>query len=185
MLRVKSEWDIPGVVLPPDTKDARSGAELVTLAQKKNRKGKIVPDYERMFKEQCLMFQLPPFETQYKFAKEAMGRLWKFDFAWIEYKLAVEIEGLVPMRIWRAELAGPKPIEANGRVVNVKSVQTMMTSLGRHSTTEGMRGDMEKYNAALELGWSVLRFEQVAITRKDREPLNTVMRVLSHRGWKR
>jgi len=50
-------------------------------------------------------------------------RRWKFDFAWPELKLAVEIEGQ-----------------------------------GRHQTFVGFRRDCDKYNAALAMGWRVLRF---------------------------
>lgn len=59
-------------------------------------------------------------EREYKFHPE---RRWKFDFAWPDVKLAVEVEGQ-----------------------------------GRHQTFIGFRRDCDKYNAALALGWRVLRF---------------------------
>lgn len=31
--------------------------------------------------------------TEYMFAKEAMGREWRFDYAWIEERLALEVDG--------------------------------------------------------------------------------------------
>lgn len=61
---------------------------------------------------------------EYYFAKP---RRWRFDFAWPEQMVAVEIEG----GLW------------------IK---------GRHTTATGMIADMDKYNAATALGWSVLRF---------------------------
>lgn len=50
-------------------------------------------------------------------------RRWRFDFAWPDQKLAVEIDGR-----------------------------------GRHQTVTGVRGDCEKHNEAVRLGWRVLRF---------------------------
>ena len=56
-------------------------------------------------------------------------RKWRFDFAWPDHMLAVECEGLQPP--------------------NLKS---------RHTTNEGFMKDCEKYNAAVLLGWRVLRY---------------------------
>lgn len=53
-------------------------------------------------------------------------RKWRFDLAWPDRKLAVEIEGGTWAR-------------------------------GRHTRGKGFRGDCEKYNEALFLGWRVLR----------------------------
>ena len=55
-------------------------------------------------------------------------RLWRFDAARPDIKLAVEVEGIV----WSGEG-------------------------GRHQRGAGMEGDMEKYAEALCLGWRVLR----------------------------
>ncbi|MCK5643340.1 MAG: hypothetical protein KAJ19_21200 [Gammaproteobacteria bacterium] len=71
--------------------------------------------------------QLPV--SEYRFCE----RLWRFDFAWIEQRVAVECEG----GIW------------------------MQTKTGRsagHAHPDRFRKDAEKYNAALMLGWKVLRF---------------------------
>lgn len=48
--------------------------------------------------EQTLAFQLqssklPVAEREYRFADAALGRKWRFDFAWPEYHIAVEIDG--------------------------------------------------------------------------------------------
>jgi len=53
-------------------------------------------------------------------------RKWRFDFAWLDVQLALEIEG--------GAFSG-----------------------GRHTRGKGFIGDLEKYNAALLLGWRVLR----------------------------
>lgn len=52
-----------------------------------------------------------------------------------------------PSRLWRLDFAWPAEklaVEIEGR--------------GRHQTFVGFRNDCEKYNAALQLGWRVLRF---------------------------
>jgi very-short-patch-repair endonuclease len=55
-------------------------------------------------------------------------RKWRFDFAFIEQKLAIECEG----GTWQRK--------------------------GGHTTGIGYERDCHKYNAALILGWRVLRF---------------------------
>lgn len=59
-------------------------------------------------------------------------RLWRFDFANIEDKVAVEIEGGVWLR---------------GR--------------GGHTSPSGFKKDCEKYNRAAVLGWRVLRYTSI------------------------
>ena len=54
-------------------------------------------------------------------------RKWRLDFAIIDLKIGIEIEG----GIW---------------------------SCGRHTRGNGFVDDMEKYNAAVTLGWVILRF---------------------------
>lgn len=61
-------------------------------------------------------------------------RKWRFDFAWPEAMVAVEIEGL-----------------------------TRPGTKSRHTTNAGYTADMEKYNAAALDGWCVLRFDQRAV----------------------
>jgi hypothetical protein len=53
-------------------------------------------------------------------------RKWRFDFAWPDKKIALEVEG----GVWTG---------------------------GRHTSSKGFLGDMEKYNAAAVDGWRVLR----------------------------
>lgn len=36
---------------------------------------------------------LPPPEPEYLFAKEELGRNWRFDFAWEEHRIALELDG--------------------------------------------------------------------------------------------
>lgn len=67
---------------------------------------------------------LPRPETEYVFHPT---RGWRFDYAWPDAMLAVEIEGGTHKG-------------------------------GRHVRAEGYRRDCEKYNAAIALGWRVLRY---------------------------
>lgn len=115
---------------------------------------------EELFASQCQRFRLPPFQREYRFAR-AIGRLWRFDFAFHEpYHLAVEIEGLVVRR-----LAG------------------QLVVMGGHASPAGMIEDMEKYNAALCLGWGVLRFPAKHV--KPGHAIDMTQRVLFARGWRR
>lgn len=66
--------------------------------------------------------------AEYKFDSV---RKWRFDYAWIKEKLALEVEG----GVW---------MSAKGK----KS---------RHFTGKGALADMEKYNHAASLGWRIIR----------------------------
>lgn len=73
-----------------------------------------------------------------KFRREVQfhpTRLWRFDFANKELKLAVEVEGITS---WGKNKDG-----------SIK--------LGRHQTADGMERDLEKYSEAMILGWNVYR----------------------------
>lgn len=61
-------------------------------------------------------------------------RDWRSDFAWVEEKVIVEIEG------------------------GVFSKRKDGSRGGRHNTGQGFIGDMEKYNEATRLGYKVFRF---------------------------
>lgn len=78
---------------------------------------------EECFALHCRVSGLTP-EREYKLCA---GRRWKFDFAFPDRMLAIEVEG----GIW---------------------------SGGRHTRGSGYAKDMEKYNAAVKLGWRVLRY---------------------------
>lgn len=66
-------------------------------------------------------------------------RKWRFDFAWLAARVAVELDG------------GNCGI---GKVCPVCHRRQM----GRHNTRDGFEGDCEKLNAAAALGWLVFRF---------------------------
>lgn len=67
---------------------------------------------------------LPVPVREYVFASP---RKWRFDFAWSDYKIAVEIEGGI------------------------------YSSRSGHRSYTGIKRDIEKYNEAALLGWLVIR----------------------------
>lgn len=105
------------------------------------------------FADQCEQRGLPAFEREWLFASE-LGRRWRFDFAWPAHKVALEIEGLVVMRV-------------NGQ----------LQVMGRHASITGFKEDCEKYASAAALGWRVLRFEQSQV--KAGLAIDMLVRVLS------
>jgi len=80
---------------------------------------------------QCHYAKLPTPICEYEFAK-AKGRKWRFDVAFPDKGIAVEIEGVTYQR-------------GSGFLG------------GRHVSVKGFKGDIEKYATAFALGWSILR----------------------------
>lgn len=81
-------------------------------------------------------------QREYKFHPE---RRWRFDFAWPDIKVAVEIEGG----------AGGFNIVKDGR---------RLWMPGAHQSPEGYVKDCEKYNEAAFMGWYVFRLPNELIT---------------------
>lgn len=147
------EWpdlERPSDLEPPKRRGARSSAAVSPKSGSKP---------EELFAAQCRAYRLPRFDQQLLFAKAALGRQWRFDFAFPDFKLAVEING-----------------------VNVQRLGGRLVVLGRHASIEGIRGDNEKTRAAIRLGWSVLPFLQTDV--KPELAINETMRELAARGWK-
>lgn len=129
--------------------------------------------YEKMFADQCAQYRLPHFETQHRFASRLLKRSpttgqmrprqERFDFAFLGYMVAVEIEGLVITR--RCAKCYPKE----------------WVVMGGHASPKGIKHDMDKYNAAAELGWLVLRFDQDAV--KNHSGIEQTIKVLMTKGW--
>lgn len=74
---------------------------------------------------------LPLPEREFRFDAT---RRWRFDFAWPDAHVAVEIEGVTK---WGG-----------------------VRCLGRHQTPKGVAADCEKYNRAIDLKWRVYRYTQ-------------------------
>jgi hypothetical protein len=64
---------------------------------------------------------------EHRFATD-IGRQWRFDYAWPDLKVAMELEG-----------------------------GTFISGGGRHNRAVGYAGDIEKYNRAAIQGWLVVR----------------------------
>ena len=81
--------------------------------------------WEALLDQQLAAAGLPPGRPEYRFAPP---RRWRFDRAWPEHMVAVEVEGVT------GGLGG------------------------RHQRRDGFERDCEKYNAAALAGWVLLRF---------------------------
>jgi hypothetical protein len=125
--------------------------EPKSAGQKSRAKPRV--DYAELFAFQCKAAGIVEPAREFVFSPE---RKWRFDFAWVGFGVAVEIEGLV-----------------------VRKVNGVMQVSGRHASITGMREDMVKYNNAALFGWMVLRFDQSLV--KSGEALAMTERVLSSR----
>ena len=93
--------------------------------------------HEDAFEAQLLSRRIP-YEKQYDFGgidDEGKVRHWRFDFALLEHKIGVEIDG-----------------------------GTWLTK-GGHTTGSGYQNDREKDRADILLGWRVLRFSSQDVKR--------------------
>lgn len=81
---------------------------------------------------------------EYRFAPP---RLWRFDLAFVHWRVGVEIEGGVWVH-------------------------------GRHVRGQGYESDLEKYNAAVELGWRLLRYTPNLLNRQPDVCVQQVLKVL-------
>lgn len=98
-----------------------------TEITERSRKRKVDPaHFEDLFDFQLRADGAPPFERQHQFA---LPREWRIDFAWLDLRLAVEIQG----GIWRK-------------------------SGGAHSHPTNIVRNITKYNALAALGWRLLQF---------------------------
>ena len=86
---------------------------------------------ERRFKLYWRTVAGAPFLAEVYFHHE---RRWRFDFAWPEVALALEVEGGV------------------------------FQKKGGHTTGSGYTEDCEKYNAAIYAGWTIIRLTTAQIT---------------------
>ena len=75
------------------------------------------------------------------------ARRWRFDWACLDILLAIELQGVTHF----------------GRAI------------GGHQGADGIERDMEKFNAAIELGWRVLLYSQRQV---QRDPVGVVEQIL-------
>ena len=88
---------------------------------------------EELFAQHCMAYKLTPVR-EYEFCP---GRKWRFDFAFVPKRLAVEVEG------------GTK------------------FGKSRHSRGESFERDARKYNKAARMGWRVLRYTTDMVMRGE------------------
>lgn len=119
-------------------------------------------ELESEFDRQCTRYGLHPFERELRFAKLDFKRQWRFDFAWPDFRLAVELHGLIVIRG-----------SAGEGIVR-----------GGHGTVSGIIRDMDKANAAILLGWSVLTFSQSHVINST-AAIDMTQRALTVKGWRR
>jgi len=106
---------------------------------------------EEEFQFQCRAVGLPEPEREFRFHPV---RRWRFDFAWPDKKIAVEIEGVT--------------YYGNNKNGTMK--------LGRHQTSKGLTADCEKYGEAMLLGWTVYRCTQQLV--KSGQALTVIEKLL-------
>jgi hypothetical protein len=89
-------------------------------------------------------------------------RQWRFDLAWINYKVAVEYEG--------------------GTFSHGINPTTGLPRMSRHTTGKGHAEDCDKYNEAAVDGWLVLKLSAKHIAKKRRaEVLDQIERAIMSR----
>lgn len=99
---------------------------------------------------------LPPFVEQYRFAP---SRQYRADFAWPDYKLAVELQGACFMIRYTKD-GRPFPV-------------------GRHNADS----DRDKMNLYAALGWHVLQFSTSMLKERLSECIETTRQALIAHGW--
>ena len=92
----------------------------------------------------------PTLAREHRFA---VNRKWRFDFAHLETRVAIEVEG-----------------------------GTWSKKKNRHTTGKGYADDREKYNSAQELGWKVFSLTSDMITAKQAERIIAVINSTTWRG---
>lgn len=113
---------------------ARIRREARTRANKQKREAN-----ERYVSTILRSLEGAPYEVEYKFHPI---RRWRFDMAWPEIMIALEIEGK------------------------------------GHANFNRYQGDLEKYNAAAELGWRVFRISYKQIWSHDISVLETLVSIV-------
>lgn len=76
---------------------------------------------------------------EYMFMK---GRKWRIDYAIVDQKIAIEVEGGIYKKTTYIDKKTGQPVTRIG---------------GRHNTSKGFKADIEKYNNLAAEGWLILR----------------------------
>lgn len=112
------------------------------------QKRKPANDWAGQLFNQFQLLGIPEPIKEYRFHPE---RKWRFDGAWVEQKLAVEIDGGVYGREVYCNHCGGKVTRTlkDGRTISIREG-------GRHNTGQGFEEDRRKWAAAVALGWRII-----------------------------
>ena len=129
--------------------NAKLGREARRSRLKKTIAKRSKQDWEGILYEQICDLGLPKPLREVGFHEQ---RKWRFDFAWPERLIAVEVEGGVWGQIVHCHRCGTQVLMTlkDGRRVPVRTG-------GRHQTGRGYTSDVEKYSSAALMGWMVIR----------------------------
>lgn len=116
--------------------------------------------------------------TQLKFAKDKEDRNFRFDFAWPEARVAVEIDGGTTGRLVKCHRCGET---LRSRKANGQPGKPMMVPMASHGSAEAIQRDCEKANLAAELGWAVLRFTRKDLDARPIQVIEQIERVMEVR----
>jgi len=105
--------------------------------------------------------------TEFHFAKP---RKYRFDFAIVKYRIAIEIEG------------GTRKKQTEVRKCKCGKIHTFSAYYGRHNSPEGYKKDCEKYNLAAVLNWKVLRYTYEHIEKDISEIADDIKKIVMKRG---
>lgn len=108
---------------------------LVDFAKEPKKKLSRKEELELKVSRQLSMANIPPWETQLRFKPP---RLWRFDFAWPEHMVALEVNG-----------------------------GTFMSGKNKHTNGARLHGEYEKLNAAQTLGWVVLQCDAKHVSKGE------------------
>lgn len=108
-----------------------------------------MPDWEDVLMLKVIEAGLPEPQREFRFHPK---RMFRFDLAYPDIKVAVEVEG--------GSFSHPVKCHKCGSMVMMRTKSGKMVKVfagGRHTRGAGYLRDIEKYNSAAILGWSVVR----------------------------
>lgn len=118
------------------SKKPEDAAAVLKIAEAKQKRDKLEDTFIEQMDAKRIMrtawVREHKFALDLKSERYPRGRMWRFDFAFLALKIAVEVDG--------------------GTAVG-----------GRHTTVKGFRSDCQKMNAAVGLGWKVLRGDSTMV----------------------
>lgn len=135
-------------------------------------------DLERAFDTQLrrLGQDLPVPKIQYRFSTK---RKFTFDRAFVDYKVAIELEGIYTQKMVICQECGAK-VRFRKRDGSLGKVLHMP---GYHQRYGRFKSDKEKYNLAVEENWAVLRFLHDDVYGNPFDMVEQIRRVLYSRRY--